>query len=98
MARRPRLERDVEADFVDGVEALGLIAVKLVILGWAGWPDRLVLGPNQFIVFVELKRPGEGPRPSQGYVHKILRRFGFHVIVSDSAPVAIQAIKTAMGS
>jgi hypothetical protein len=54
-----------------------------------GIPDRLVIGPNQFIAFFELKRIGEEPFPKQDWVHRKLRGFGFTVIVPDTKQNAI---------
>lgn len=52
--------------------------------GTVGWPDRIVLLPGGLIGFVEVKRPGEKPRPIQLHRHGQLRRLGFKVFVLDS--------------
>ena len=46
-------------------------------------PDRLVLLPDGYIAFVELKAPGKKPRPLQLARHRLLRRLGFPVYVID---------------
>ena len=46
-------------------------------------PDRLVLMPGGHIGFVEVKAPGEKPRPLQLSRHRLLRRLGFQVYVLD---------------
>ena len=48
-------------------------------------PDRMVLLPNGRICFVEVKAPGEKPRPLQLSRHRLLRRLGFLVYVLDNA-------------
>ena len=46
-------------------------------------PDRLVLLPGGHIGFVEVKAPGEKPRPLQLSRHRRLRQLGFRVYVLD---------------
>ncbi len=77
-------EKDLERRLVRRVEALGGRAYKFVSPGNAGVPDRLVCLPGGLAVFVELKRPGESPRPLQQSQIERLRRLGFTVgVVSD---------------
>lgn len=77
------LESSVETAFVRAAETRGVWAIKL--LGLAGLPDRLCLAPRGRAAFVELKRPGEKPRPLQLWVHRKLRRLGFLVAVIDQS-------------
>lgn len=67
-------ERDVESALVRHVSGLGGLAAKHVAPGRAGDPDRLVAIPvpecptcgNRCVVgLIELKAPGERPRPLQ---------------------------------
>ena len=48
-------------------------------------PDRLVLLPDGMCAFVELKAPGNHPRPLQTARHKMLQKLRFKVYVIDSA-------------
>lgn len=66
-------------------KGMGGLALKLVSPGMVGVPDRLILLPNGKAAFVELKAPGEKPRPIQLYAHDKLRGLGFPVYVVDSA-------------
>lgn len=50
--------------------------------GRRGAPDLLVLMPGRHF-FVEVKAPGEKPRPEQLREHERLRAAGFDVFVSD---------------
>lgn len=59
-------------------------AYKWVSPGNDGVPDRIVCLPNGKVVFVELKAPGEKPRPQQTARIDELRRLGFRVEVLDS--------------
>ena len=57
---------------------------KFTSPGTAGVPDRLLLLPSGRLAFVEVKAPGEKPRPLQLSRHKLLRRLGFLVYVLDA--------------
>lgn len=77
-------EKSIEQKFVHAVKAAGGIAPKLVAPGFDGMPDRMVLMPEGRTAFVEVKAPGEKPRPLQLVRHRLLRRLGFRVYVLDS--------------
>ena len=77
-------ERDIEKKLVNAVREKGGWAVKLSAQWEAGIPDRLVLLPHGKCYFIELKRPGEQPRPIQVRRAKQLRALGFKVYVIDS--------------
>lgn len=76
-------EKAIEGKLVQMVKASGGIAPKFVSPGFAGMPDRIVLLPGGHIGFVEVKAPGEKPRPLQLARHGLLRRLGFKVFVLD---------------
>ena len=76
-------EREIEKHLIDEVKRRGGLCEKW-ISGTAGWPDRLVLLPDGVFAFVELKAPGENPRPLQRARHRKLRSLGFKVYVIDS--------------
>ena len=77
-------ERQIEQKLVKAVKTAGGIAPKLTSPGFDGMPDRMVLMPGGCIGFVEVKAPGEEPRPLQLSRHRLLRRLGFKVYVLDS--------------
>lgn len=77
-------EKAVESKFSSAVKAKGGLAVKFTSPGFNGMPDRLVMFPGGRIAFVEVKAPGETPRPLQRSRHRLLRRMGFKVFVLDS--------------
>ena len=77
-------ERDVERKLVNAVKAAGGICPKWVSPGFDGMPDRIVILPGSKIAFVEVKAPGEKPRPLQLSRHQLLRRLGFKVFVLDN--------------
>ena len=77
-------EKTVESKFTSAVKAKGGLAVKFTSPGFNGMPDRLVMFPGGRIAFVEVKAPGETPRPLQLSRLKLLRRLGFKAFVLDN--------------
>ena len=76
-------EKTVEQKLVRAVKAAGGICPKWVAPGFDGMPDRIVLLPDGRMGFVEVKAPGERPRPLQAVRHRLLRKLGFKVYVLD---------------
>lgn len=48
-------ERDAEQKLVKGMKVLGGVALKFVSPGNAGVPDRIVIRPDGYVEFVEMK-------------------------------------------
>jgi len=89
-------EAPVEDHLRDTVKALGGIAIKLNPLGYVGIPDRLVIGPNRLLSFIELKRPRGGVvSKKQARWHKRLREWGFDVEVLNTKEAIDEWIKRA---
>jgi hypothetical protein len=90
---RGKREASVERRFVSECKRLGLHQVKLQRLGCAGWPDRMVVGTNGVVVFVELKRP-DGGKLSALQERKIqeLQDLGHHAAVFSDADDAIKFV------
>lgn len=76
-------EKQIEKKLIMEVKKRGGICPKWVSPGFDGVPDRIVLLPHGKFAFVEVKAPGEKPRPLQVSRHKLLRRLGFRVYVLD---------------
>ena len=76
-------EKAIEQKLTLMVKKRGGICPKFVSPSFAGMPDRIALLPDGRIGFVEVKAPGEKPRPLQTARHKLLRRLGFKVFVLD---------------
>lgn len=76
-------EKVIEKKLVTEVKKKGGICPKWVAPGFDGMPDRIVLLPGRKFGFVEVKAPGEKPRPLQVARHKLLSRLGFQVHVLD---------------
>jgi len=84
------LESTVETEFVRRLENAGLMHRKLNGAGRAGWPDRLVVLPRGYVVFVELKAPGKKIGKRRGeklqlHTHNMLRDRNHLVLVGDDA-------------
>ena len=77
-------EKTIEQKLVTAVKKHGGICPKFVSPGFDGMPDRLLLLPHGRFAFVEVKAPGEKPRPLQLARHQLLRRLGFKVYGFDS--------------
>lgn len=77
-------EKIIEQKLVSAVKKHGGICPKFVSPGFDGMPDRLLLLPHGRFAFVEVKAPGEKPRPLQLARHRLLCRLGFKVYVLDS--------------
>lgn len=76
-------EKQVEQKLVLAVKARGGICPKFVSPGFDGMPDRIVLLPGRHFGFVEVKAPGEVPRPLQVSRHRLMKKLGFQVYVLD---------------
>ena len=77
-------EKSIEQKLSLMVKKRGGICPKWVSPGFDGVPDRIVLLPEGCVAFVEVKAPGEKPRPLQLSRHRLLRRLGFPVYVLDA--------------
>lgn len=81
MAKQPKeLESSIQSRIIKRFEAQGFYVVKLVLTSKNGIPDLLLLKDGQ-ASFVEVKRPGERPRPLQEFRISELRNNGFEVQV-----------------
>ena len=76
-------EKHVEQKLVRAVKVRGGICPKFVSPGFDGMPDRIVLLPGRHFGFVEVKAPGEVPRPLQVSRHRLMKKLGFQVYVLD---------------
>ena len=76
-------EKVTEKKLCMEVKRRGGICPKWVSPGYDGVPDRIVLLPDGHIGFVEVKAPGQVPRPLQVSRLKLLEGLGFHTYVLD---------------
>lgn len=76
-------EKQTEQKLAKAVKAEGGMCPKLISPGTDGMPDRMVLLPEGHMGFVEVKAPGQKPRPLQQKRHEQLRDLGYTVAVLD---------------
>lgn len=76
-------EKAIEQALVREVKRRGGLCLKWVSPGFDGVPDRLVFLPHRKFGLVEVKAPGEKPRPLQVSRHRLLERLGFHTYILD---------------
>lgn len=91
-------ESFIEEKLTKAVKQNGGVCWKFTSPGIAGVPDRIVLMPKGNIAFVEVKAPGEKPRPLQLSRHRLLRRLGFRVYVLDALEDIDKIIKEVMSN
>lgn len=79
------LEHKREDRCVAKIKARGGQALKLVLLGVMGWPDRTILLPGRIIFFVEFKRERVGVvSAQQNYWRRVLLDLGFSTYIIDT--------------
>ena len=78
------MEKHIEAKCRKIAKARGHVFWKLVVAGYPGVPDRLMLSAGGRVVFIEFKAPGKKPTPLQAAWHAKLRGLGFEVHVIDN--------------
>lgn len=86
-------ERDLESTIPDLARQYDYLVLKLNVKGRKGWPDRLLIGRNAAVFFVELKSKDEQPEPIQMYIHKLLRERGMKVFVVDDYDKLVTILK-----
>ncbi len=77
------VEKTIERILAAQAKAAGGWAPKFTSPGTGGMPDRILLFPGGKIAFVEVKAPGQRPRPLQLMRHRALMDMGFKVFVLD---------------
>lgn len=83
MTRTGRPEGRVETHFIKSAKKNGFLYFKFTAPSTNGVPDRIIIG-HGLTIFVELKAPGETPRPLQVITIKDMRNHGAHVSVIDT--------------
>jgi hypothetical protein len=91
------LERNVEHPITDYAKERGCLSRKMNGLGYAGWPDRMFIGPKGEIGFLELKRPGQVPTALQAAMIIELRGRGVKADWTDNVVGGRQFIDDLVG-
>ncbi len=92
-----RLEKEVDGPFVTWLAANYPAYFAIKFMHRRGWPDRIVVGPERFVLFLEFKRPG-APKKRRGeklqrWFADQLRSYGFTYEVVNSKATAIEAFR-----
>jgi hypothetical protein len=87
-------EADIEEKFGGYVKSNGGLYLKQNAGLYANVPDRAVFKPGGLAFLLELKRPGEEPRPGQDKWARMARRRGHFVYWADSVEEAVQIYET----
>lgn len=74
------LESAIQTSIIQRYERDGYSVVKIGLCNKQGFPDLMALKDGK-AMFIEVKRPGQKPRPLQEYRHKELREQGFEVLI-----------------
>jgi hypothetical protein len=74
--KRKVLERNIEGKFVKEARALGCLCRKINGLGYASWPDQMVLCPGGKVLLIEFKRPDEELTEAQADLHSEALKIG----------------------
>ncbi len=78
------LEKDIEKKVCDYAKSKGVMAYKFTSPARAAVPDRLFIGPDGVIFFIEFKRGGQKPTEAQEREHNRLRGHKVNVFVVDN--------------
>ena len=89
-------EKEIERKLTETVKFSDGVCWKFTSPGTAGVPDRIILMPGCRIAFVEVKKPGEKPRPLQLSRHRLIRQLGFKVFVLDNTADIPKIMKEVM--
>lgn len=90
-AAMSRLEKTIESQVCKYAQTRGWATYKFTSPGRRSVPDRLFLH-NRRAIFVEFKRHGKRPTPSQLREHEFIRWLGFEVVVIDSVGAGKQLV------
>ena len=85
-----QLERSVENALVRACKLADLMLIKMP---GGALPDRLIVLSDERVAWVEVKRPGESPRPNQAAKIRKLRKKGQQVYVVDNSKAAAELVK-----
>lgn len=78
------LEQKIEKKLAREVRNHGGLCLKFTSPGTAGMPDRLIIMPGGHTAFIEVKAPGQKPRPLQKHRLQQLQQLGATTYVLDN--------------
>lgn len=87
-------EKVFEKRLCKTAKEMGYWAIKLNPTWNKGLPDRLFIGPNKTVVFMELKTPIGRAGKLQKFYIAILRRFGFNAQFVENYDKAVRILES----
>lgn len=88
-----RPEEKIEKRFVKKIEELGYKALKFEVHGMKGAPDRIILGPEGQICFIEFKQPGGRVSHHQTHFIRMLLALGHRASIQDNWKEALEWVQ-----
>lgn len=82
-------EKHVEQKLNQAVHNKGGMSIKITSPGLNGMPDRLIILPGGKTAFIEVKAPGQKPRPIQTHRHQQLINLGIPVHIINHPQAAL---------
>ena len=76
-------EQQIQSKLIKQLEKEGYYVIKLSVTNKTGIPDLLAIPRGSNVEFIEVKRPGQKPRPLQVYRLKELNNHGIKASVYD---------------
>jgi hypothetical protein len=92
------LEKKIEKKVCEYAKTKGFLTLKINVVGERGWPDRLLIDPDGWPVWIEFKAPGKEPDPIQIHRHGQLATRNHFVIVIDNEEEGIELIDNLVAS
>jgi Holliday junction resolvase len=69
-------EQQIQSKLIKKLESDGYYVIKLSVTNKTGIPDLIAIPKNSDVEFIEVKRPGQKPRPLQVYRINEIKRHG----------------------
>jgi Holliday junction resolvase len=76
-------EQQIQSKLIKQLEKEGYYVIKLSVTNKTGIPDLLAIPSGSDVEFIEVKRPGQKPRPLQVFRIKELNNHGVKATVYD---------------
>lgn len=80
----PVLEKNIEKKVCEYARKKGFLTPKINVVGERGWPDRMLIDPDGWVVFVEFKQKGKPLDPIQIFrMQQLEDRSTMTVVIDD---------------
>ena len=76
-------EQQIQSKLIKQLESDGYYVIKLSVTNKTGIPDLLAIQKGSNVHFIEVKRPGQKPRPLQVYRIKELKKHDIKATIYD---------------